>query len=109
MSSGIYEIVNLVNGKRYVGSAVSFECRWREHRRQLNADRHHSRHLQRSWNKHGAEAFSFRIIEVCEPASLMRERLRNQATEAWEAKTQEERHKHMEMVRAARGRKTAEV
>ena len=30
-ASGIYQIRNLVNGKRYVGSAVNLRARWRQH------------------------------------------------------------------------------
>ena len=40
--SGIYKIVNLINGKVYIGSAVNFEKRWREHRRGLISKNHHS-------------------------------------------------------------------
>lgn len=71
--SGIYEIVNLVNGKRYVGSAVDIPQRWREHRTMLRKARHHSRHLQASWNKHGGEAFEFRIILRCAADQLIAE------------------------------------
>lgn len=60
--SGIYEIVNLVNGKRYVGSAVDVAQRWRQHRRRLNSGTHHSAALQRAWLKYGAEAFLFRVL-----------------------------------------------
>lgn len=69
--SGIYEIVNLRNGKRYVGSAVNFESRWREHRRQLRKGIHHSRHLQRAWLKHGEVAFEFRRLLECGRAELI--------------------------------------
>lgn len=55
--SGIYAIVNLANGKRYIGSAKSFARRWYMHRRELGLGKHHSRHLQRSWTRHGAEGF----------------------------------------------------
>ena len=64
--SGIYAIVNTVNGKRYVGSAKRFRTRWNAHRAALNKGLHHSRHLQSAWNKYGAEAFVFTIIEFCE-------------------------------------------
>lgn len=69
--SGIYQIVNTVNGKRYVGSAKVFRLRWSAHRTGLNKNRHHSRHLQASWNKHGADAFVFEIIELCEADRLL--------------------------------------
>lgn len=69
--SGIYEIVNLVNGKRYVGSAVDFPKRWAEHRRDLDRSRHHSRPLQRAWIKYGGDTFVFRIIARCDRAELI--------------------------------------
>lgn len=69
--SGIYEIVNFVNGKRYVGSAVDLEHRWREHRWGLNGHRHANRHLQASWDKHGEAAFVFQVVEICEVSQLI--------------------------------------
>lgn len=63
--SGIYEIVNLVNGKRYVGSAAKTSLRWRQHRRFLKRGDHPNIHLQRAWAKHGEVAFVFRVIEIC--------------------------------------------
>lgn len=69
--SGIYEIVNLVNGKRYVGSAVDKDLRWRQHRNALRRGDHPNVHLQRAWAKDGEQSFVFRMIEVCEPAQLI--------------------------------------
>lgn len=70
--SGIYEIVNLTNGKRYVGSAVDIKQRWRCHRSDLKLNKHHSRALQRAWEKYGAGIFDFRVIELCAPAELFK-------------------------------------
>lgn len=72
--SGIYEIVNQVNGKRYVGSAISFKRRWMYHRRDLRAGRHHSKYLQDSWNRHGEDSFRFSIIEPVDEFSMLIER-----------------------------------
>lgn len=69
--TGIYLITNTVSGRRYVGSAASFKKRWREHERQLQEGRHHSRYLQRAWNKHGARAFTFRPIIYCAKHDLI--------------------------------------
>lgn len=65
MKSGVYEIVCNPTGKRYVGSAVDFEKRWKAHRFHLCKGTHHSRHMQSAWLKHGAEAFEFRKIIIC--------------------------------------------
>lgn len=70
-ASGIYEIRNLINGKRYIGSAVQFRKRWAEHRRDLKKERHHSAALQRAWLKYGPSSFQFSIIEFCPPEQLI--------------------------------------
>lgn len=68
-TGGIYEITNLANGKRYVGSAKSFRSRWYRHIRLLNEGLHHSIILQRAWNKHGAAEFVFKKLEVVHDAA----------------------------------------
>jgi len=70
-NTGIYEIVNLINGKRYVGSALSFRNRFASHRHSLRLGKHHSRFLQNSWSKHGEQSFSFRKLIICRPADLV--------------------------------------
>lgn len=64
--SGIYQIRHIDSGKIYVGSAVSFAGRWRNHRKDLAHGRHHSCHLQRAWDKYGSDAFAFEVLEVIE-------------------------------------------
>jgi group I intron endonuclease len=63
---GIYKISNIINGKFYIGSSNDIKDRWREHICQLNQNKHHNKHLQRAWNKYGAENFEFNIIEYVE-------------------------------------------
>ena len=73
--SGIYKIVNTINGHKYVGSSVNIKKRWHEHRRELKQNKHHSPYLQRAWNKYGEDAFEFLIIEECKPIKeTLRER-----------------------------------
>lgn len=69
--SGIYEIVNTVNGHRYIGSAVNIDKRWREHLLQLKKHTHHSVYLQRAWDKHGSSCFTFSVIEHCVKEQLI--------------------------------------
>jgi group I intron endonuclease len=71
IKSGIYEIVNLANGKRYVGSAVNLHKRWGIHRSALNNCKHVNRHLQAAWNKRGGQAFAFSVIEYCDKLALI--------------------------------------
>lgn len=65
MTSGIYKIINIQNGKCYIGSSKNLKKRLNGHRRSLTKCDHHSILLQRSWNKYGEENFEFEIIEEC--------------------------------------------
>lgn len=70
MKTGVYQIRNLLNGKIYIGSVAKqygFQLRWSKHRSDLLKGQHHSIHLQRAWDKYGADAFVFEILEECEP------------------------------------------
>lgn len=74
MKHGVYQIRNLTNGKRYIGSASSsggFRIRWNSHKSELQNGTHHSRYLQRVWNKHGPDVFVFEILEECEPSQCV--------------------------------------
>jgi len=63
LSSGVYAIVNLENGKTYIGSTINFENRWGQHKRALSCGVHDNSHLQRSWDKYGPETFEFGVLE----------------------------------------------
>ncbi len=65
MNTGIYEIRNIVTGKRYIGSAVHFRRRKAVHLALLRAGKHRNAKLQASWDKHGERAFEFRLLVVC--------------------------------------------
>ena len=69
--SGIYEILNTVNGKRYIGSAVNLTRRRREHWAELKRNDHHCKHLQFAWNKYGLAAFEFNPILICAVDNLI--------------------------------------
>lgn len=70
-SSGIYRITCTANGKIYIGSAMDFNKRWKNHRVGLNNNNHSNRHLQAAWNKYGKDAFIFEIIEFVMPWSVL--------------------------------------
>lgn len=67
---GVYAIHNLVTGKKYIGQSVSIKNRWRKHLLELRNNRHHSKHLQHSFNKYGENVFIFGIIEECDYKNL---------------------------------------
>lgn len=71
MKTGIYKIINLTNGKIYIGSAIDFRRRELEHYRGLRLNIHHSIALQRAYNKYGKENFVFEKIEYCEIENLI--------------------------------------
>jgi len=64
--SGIYKIINKIDGKYYVGSSLCItgsKGRWAHHKTYLKYNRHHNNHLQFAVNKYGLENFEFLIIE----------------------------------------------
>lgn len=67
MARGIYKIINVVNNKFYVGSAVNLSRRRARHFSELRNSRHNNRHLQAAWNKYGETAFTFVIVEELHP------------------------------------------
>lgn len=71
LNTGIYQIVNQVNGKRYIGSALSLKTRERNHFSSLLYNKHHSIHLQRSYNKYDKENFEFQILLYCSKEDLI--------------------------------------
>lgn len=69
--SGIYKIINKVNGKVYVGSSVDIFRRINRHKYDLIKTQHFNLHLQSAWNKYGKENFEFNIAENVEPNMLI--------------------------------------
>jgi group I intron endonuclease len=63
-ASGVYIIRNTVNEKVYVGSAKNLYKRHVAHIYRLKRNEHHSPHLQRFFNKHGADVLQFDLLEL---------------------------------------------
>ena len=63
MARGIYKIINIINSKFYVGSAVDLKRRKTRHFSELRGNKHNNRHLQAAWNKYGEQAFVFVVLE----------------------------------------------
>jgi len=70
--SGIYKITNITTRKCYIGSAINIRLRWGVHRYDLRQNKHHSKYLQRSWNKYGFDNFMFEILFTCPKEHLIR-------------------------------------
>lgn len=67
---GIYCIENTINHKKYIGLSKDIESRWRSHRCRLKNGLHVNTYLQYAWNKYGADAFTFYILEECDEIQL---------------------------------------
>lgn len=70
--SGVYQIYNTVNCKRYIGSSIHIEQRFKEHLRNLRHNKHVNAHLQSAWNKYGEHSFVFEEVELCEPDQCLK-------------------------------------
>lgn len=70
----IYSITNIVNEKKYIGSAKVFEKRKADHLNRLKNCKHHSIKLQNSYNKHGKDNFKFEILEEVDDINKLIER-----------------------------------
>ncbi len=66
MVAGIYKIVNIINGKMYIGQAQDIKVRWSRHRNDLSSNEHGNPHFLRAYNKYGKENFKFSILEEVE-------------------------------------------
>lgn len=71
MDSSIYKITHVASGRFYIGSAANTKIRWRRHEQQLKNGDHHSKYLQRLYNKYGAESLTYEIVEYCEVDKLL--------------------------------------
>lgn len=65
--SGIYYFINIVNGKRYVGSSIDIYNRLHEHCHNLKYGKAHNKHFQNAWKKYGEDSFMYGILEFCDP------------------------------------------
>mgnify|MGYP003653508533 CR=1 FL=1 len=59
----VYQIVNSVNNKIYIGETTRGELRWKEHLKDLRGKYHTNHKLQADFDKFGEEVFSWSIIE----------------------------------------------
>lgn len=70
MTSGIYEILNTANNKRYIGSSIDVERRLTNHRDLLKRAKHFNKHLQSAYDKYDKDSFQFKLIVVCSKDDL---------------------------------------
>lgn len=68
---GIYAIICLRDGKRYIGSSKQIEWRCLSHREDLSKSCHVNPYLQNAWDKYGEDCFEFVVVEECEQKILL--------------------------------------
>ena len=69
----VYQIRNIVNNKRYIGSSKQVDTRFTTHKMSLKRGNHHSIALQRAWEKYGERNFLFEIIKETSIENLLLE------------------------------------
>ena len=68
----IYKITNIKTNHFYIGSTIILKKRWNEHKNDLKTNIHHSVYMQRSYNKHGKDCFTYKIISKCPQEYLVK-------------------------------------
>lgn len=71
--TGIYKITCTKTNEVYIGQSVSIQRRFATHKRELKNNIHYNQHLQRTYNKYGADSFTYEILELC-PKTKLNER-----------------------------------
>lgn len=73
MITGVYKIQSIIHPERiYIGSGNSIGCRWKTHRYLLKNNKHHSKKLQRHYNKYGEDDLRFEVLMECKKEQLIR-------------------------------------
>ena len=66
--AGIFRITNTANGKIYLGSSLNLHGPLNKHAFMLKMGSHINRALQADWDRSGADAFVFEIVEKVMPS-----------------------------------------
>lgn len=61
--AGIYKIVNLENGRIYIGSTTVFRKRFKSHNHTLTSGKHTNKFLQNDFNKYGTDNFLIEVLQ----------------------------------------------
>ena len=70
---GIYQITNLINGKKYIGQSNNIKKRWNEHKFWATHADENNFYIYRAMKKYGLENFEFSVLEEC-PKDQLNER-----------------------------------
>jgi group I intron endonuclease len=70
MKSGIYKIINKIDGKYYVGRSVNMDGRIKLHFKLLSRGTHFNYKLQNAYTQFGQDNFRWEIVEQCSSERL---------------------------------------
>lgn len=70
----IYGILNTINNKIYIGSAVGHYRRKGQHFYMLRNNIHYNKHLQSSWNIYREQSFLFKILEFVSDVEMLEQK-----------------------------------
>ena len=70
----VYKITNTTTNQYYIGVDSYFPKRLKQHKSMLLRNKHKNKHLQYSWNKYGADSFTFELICSCRTREDMLEK-----------------------------------
>lgn len=71
IQSGIYELLCVPTGKKYIGSSVNIWNRRKGHFKVLRSGTHENSYLQNAFNKYGEMKFKFHPLLICETEDLL--------------------------------------
>jgi len=68
MTAGIYAIVHIASGRRYIGASTNIYWRWQRHQIALRKRSHHCRKLRELWQSDPRTAsFQLIVLSECHP------------------------------------------
>lgn len=64
---GVYAIIHLPTGRRYIGAGWNIDARWRLHKSQMKRGVHPNPRLQAAFDDGGEDAMAYVVLEQCPP------------------------------------------
>lgn len=107
MIAGIYQIVHVESGRRYIGSSINVNLRLRKHRAQLRRGSHTNPSLQNAWLTHGEGAFEFKPLLICRPDDLVM--YENATISAYKANVKPHGYNHRIAAESNRGMESSRL
>lgn len=72
--SGIYALINTINGQIYIGSSSDIMHRWSYHKRYMERGTHEQKKLREAALEFGVSAFLISVLEECNERELLKHR-----------------------------------